>query len=511
LLAVALDHGKLVVLISLLIFGFSLSLIRSVKQEFVPRQDQNIILLTGQTPTGTSLQATYQKGLELEEVVKKHPLIERYFLSVGQGFGSSGSNSISMPLYLVPRENRRETHDQIMNDLRKQFAQVKGVRVTMRDNSARGLTSGRQDPVSFNIRGPNLQVLQDSADKIIDRLEKEGYTIETDTDFKTGLPELQVQPDRVKMAERGVAIDAVARTLTATVAGLRQSEITSDGRRHDIRVKLHDELVQSPADIENIEVRNSFGYRVPLKELVSFKNEESYLGITRLNRQRAIGIFGNLGPGRAQGEVLAAAEKISNEILPDGYSFHLEGASAGLSESFKSLGGALALGVLVAFMILAVQFNSFVHPISILAALPFSLTGALLILWLTGQSLNLFSFIGLIVLMGIAKKNSILLVEFTNQIREHQHQGVREALLHACPIRLRPIIMTSVATVVAALPLIFGNSMGQETRTPMGLTIAAGTIVSTLFTLLVVPCLYQLLSRFERPQEKFSLEEGNVR
>jgi multidrug efflux pump subunit AcrB len=160
-------------------------------------------------------------------------------------------------------------------------------------------------------------------------------------------------------------------------------------------------------------------------------------------------------------------------------------------------------------MILAVQFNSFVHPISILAALPFSLTGALLVLWMFNVSLNLFSFIGLIVLMGIAKKNSILLVEFTNHVRVEGEKNLTTAILKACPIRLRPILMTSVATVAAAAPLIFGNSIGQETRTPMGLTIVGGTIVSTFFTLFVVPCLYKLLAFFES-KKKIDLDIGGT-
>jgi multidrug efflux pump subunit AcrB len=158
---------------------------------------------------------------------------------------------------------------------------------------------------------------------------------------------------------------------------------------------------------------------------------------------------------------------------------------------------ALLLGIVVAYMVLAVQFNSFVHPLAVLAALPFSISGALLMLWYFGELLNLFSFIGVIVLMGIAKKNSILLVEYTNQVRHAGEKDVVRALLDACPIRLRPILMTSVATVAAALPLIFGDSMGQETRTPMGLAIAGGTVVSTVFTLFVVPCLYRVLSYFE--------------
>jgi multidrug efflux pump subunit AcrB len=282
------------------------------------------------------------------------------------------------------------------------------------------------------------------------------------------------------------------------VAGVRQNQITSDGRRYDIRVKVLDDLIRSPDDIKNIEVRNSFGLRVPLLNLVGFEEHNTYQGITRLNRQRSVGVFGSLGAGQSQGKALARAEELADKMLPEGYIFSLEGTAAGLNESIRSLLMALVIGILVAYMILAVQFNSFVHPISILAALPFSITGALLVLWLSGQSLNMFSLIGVIVLMGIAKKNSILLVEFTNQMRDSGTKNIDEAILKACPIRLRPILMTSVATIAAAVPLIFGDSIGQETRTPMGLTIAAGILVSTIFTLFVVPCLYKMLTFFER-------------
>lgn len=502
LLKVTLKYSKTVVAISLLIFAVSLLLVRKVNQEFVPKQDQNIILLSAQTPTGTSLEATYDKALEIENVVRRNPLVERFFVSVGTGFMSAGVNGITMPIYLVSREERSKGHQQIMDELRKALKDIKGVRVTMRDNSSRGLTSGRQDPVAFNLRGRNLEVLQQKANEIIDELTKENYAIELDTDFKLGLPELLLKPNREAMAQRGVTIESVAKTLSATVAGARESQITSDGRRFDIRVKLHDDQIRSPRDIEKIEVRNSFGYRVPLSELVTFKEQETYQGITRLDRQRSIAVYGNLAPGRGQGEVLERAREIAQKVLPEGYSFKLEGAAAGLSDSFKSLGLALLMGVLVAYMILAVQFNSFVHPISILAALPFSLTGALLILWISNQSLNLFSFIGLIVLMGIAKKNSILLVEFTNQVRHGGESDPHLALLKACPVRLRPILMTSVATVAAAIPLIIGNSIGQETRTPMGLTIAGGAIVSTIFTLFVVPSLYKVLTVFESGKKR---------
>jgi len=439
--------------------------------------------------------------------VKKNPNVDSYFVSVGIGGASNEVNQFSMPTLLKPREGRKETHVQIMDDLRKEFKNVKGVRMSMRDNSSRGLTSGRLFPVSFNVVGPDLEVLQKKSDEIMNRLEQEGLTEDLDTDFKTGIPELRIHPNRAAMAERGVSVDDIATTLNATVAGIRQSRFTADGRRYDIRIKLLDKLIQSPKDIEHITVRNNTGIAIPLSELVTFEKDTTYQSIVRVNRQRAVGIFGNVKTGKSQGAVLERAQAIGREILDPGYGISLEGASAGLDESFRSLYLALILGIVVAYMILAVQFNSFVHPISVLMALPFSVTGALLTLWYTGTSLNLFSFIGLIVLMGIAKKNSILLVEFTNHVRHDKGRPPREALVEACPVRLRPILMTSIATIGAAIPLVIGNSIGQETRTPMGLTIIGGTVVSTLLTLFVVPCLYLALSRFES-HKKIELRTG---
>ncbi|MDZ4784588.1 MAG: efflux RND transporter permease subunit [bacterium] len=501
-----LKHSKIIVFGSFLMFAVSMLLISKVKKEFVPLQDQNFIALSAQTPTGTAIEETYNKALEIEKVLQQQSQIQRFIISIGGGGGVSNVNGIFIPIFLKPRELRTESHIDIMNSLRGQFSNIKNIRIQMRDNSTRGLTSGRQEPVSFNLRGPNLEVLNEKGLLIMKQLQDEGLVIDLDTDFKLGLPEFLISPNREAMAEKGVSIEAIARTLSATIAGLRQNQITSDGRRYDIRIKVPEAHMMTAKDVELIEVRNNFGLRVPLSELVTFEERDTYQAITRLNRQRSIGIYGSPASGRSQGEALERAQTISKEILPQGYTFSLEGASAGLNESFQSLVMALILGIVVAYMILAVQFNSFVHPFSILAALPFSLSGALLILWIAGESINLFSFIGLIVLMGIAKKNSILLVEFTNHVRKNGKSDVVAALLEACPIRLRPILMTSVATVAAAIPLIMGDSMGQETRTPMGLTIAGGTVVSTVFTLFVVPSLYKLLSFFEsKSQPEFEI------
>lgn len=498
-LEVTLNYAWSVVIASLVIFALSLFLIKGIRQEFVPSQDQDVVMLNAQLIPGSSLESSYEKALEIEKILKDHPMVTSFFVSIGGGPGASSVNQVFIPINLVSRLERKITHQDIMKDLREKLKTVKGVRFSFRDVSARGLTSGRLNPVSFNITGPDLNVLNKVAEEVMAELEKDKLAVDMDTDFKLGLPELLIKPNRERMAGSGVSIQTIANTLSAAVAGTRQNQITAGGRRYDIRIKLDDDKLRSSGDIGKVSVRNDFGLNVPVEKIVNFSEQKTYQSITRLNRQRSIGVFGNLPQDKSQSGVLTTAEQITRAKLPEGYGFYLEGTAAGLAESFKSLIGALMIGIVVAYMILAIQFNSFIQPISILMALPFSVTGALILLWMTNVSLNLFSFIGLIVLMGIAKKNSILLVEFTNHVREHEGvKDIRKALLQACPVRLRPIIMTSVATIAAAVPLIFGNSIGQETRTPMGLTIAGGSLVSTIFTLFVVPCFYLLLCKLEK-------------
>lgn len=233
--------------------------------------------------------------------------------------------------------------------------------------------------------------------------------------------------------------------------------------------------------------------------MVKIEEKPSLQQIARFDRERAISIFANLKAKASQPKAMEEVQKVAERILPEGYRIVMSGTSKTFKESFQGLFFALILGILVAYMVLAAQFNSFIHPISVLAALPFSISGAFLALLLTGQSLNMYSFIGLILLMGIVKKNSILLVEFTNHVRNEEGLSVLDALKKACPVRLRPILMTSFATVAAAIPPALALGPGAESLIPMAVSVIGGTVFSTALTLVVVPCIYLLLSRFERP------------
>jgi HAE1 family hydrophobic/amphiphilic exporter-1 len=252
-------------------------------------------------------------------------------------------------------------------------------------------------------------------------------------------------------------------------------------------------------------VRTDYNELIPIANVITTKTVDTYQTIARTLRERSISIYANVAPGVSQAAALDRAEKIARETMPPGYRVFLGGEAQTFRETFASLTFALILGIIVSYMVLASQFNSFIHPLAVLLALPFSLTGALLALLLTHQSINLYSLIGLVLLMGIVKKNSILLIEFANQKRFLDGLSVRDAMLAAGPIRLRPILMTSLATLAAALPPALALGPGAESRIPMSITVIGGVIVSTFFTLLVVPCAYSLLARFEgknHPEEE---------
>jgi HAE1 family hydrophobic/amphiphilic exporter-1 len=317
-----------------------------------------------------------------------------------------------------------------------------------------------------------------------------------DTDYREGMPELRVVPDRDKTRAFGVSIADVSATIDALMGGRVAGKFSKGGHRYDVRVRLEEDERKKPDDIKKLYVRNNRGELVPISSVVKLEERMSLQGISRQNRQRAITVFANVAPGASQSKAIEEIQRLSKNILPSGYFIQVSGSAKTFQESMSSLVAALVLGILISYMVLASQFNSFLHPFTVLVALPFSISGAFLALWIAGQSLNIFSMIGLILLMGIVKKNSILLVDFTNQLRD-EGLGTEEALMKACPVRLRPILMTSFSTIAGALPAAFAIGPGAESRIPMAVSVVGGVLVSTVLTLFVVPCVYSVLSKFE--------------
>ena len=493
----------LVLIGALAVFAASLKLGEELRREFVPPQDQSYISVSMRAPVGTSLAMTDSRVKEVEAYFKKRPEILRSYTMIGSSSGSSSPNQSSMGLTLVERNQRSKSQAELMNEFRNDLSSIKGLKISFQDMSARGLTAKRSQPVEFNVTGPDYAVLDASVQKIMAALQKTGLVVDLDNSFRTGMPEVRIIPDRPAAATRGVTMENIGRTVNAAMGGIRQGKFTRDGRRYDIRVRLSPEERLTGEDVKTLTIRNAYGELIPLSDVVRIENVKTLQSISRVNRQRAISVTANLAAGASQAAALEQAEKISKENLPPGYTFNLEGGAKTFSESGSGLWIAFLLGIIVAYMVLASQFNSFIHPFTVLLALPFSITGALVTLWYTNQSLNLYSAIGIILLMGVVKKNSILLVEFMNRKRA-EGMSLKEAIVTAAPIRLRPILMTSMATIAAAVPIAMGLGVGSETRQPMALAIIGGVFVSTVFTLFVVPCAYFILARFERSKHEIS-------
>ena len=516
----ALHHRGWVLIGAVTCFAASLPIFGLLRHEFMPSQDMSRFMIRFQTPVGTSLDATDRYFRQIEEYLHSRPEVALFAGSIG-GFGGSDVNSGNAFVNMKepgdrpvdPKLGRPLTQQEFMGIVRQHVNSIPGGRAVLQDPSQSGFSPSRGGgfPIEFDIRGPDWNVLASASREITEKLRASGMVTDVDSDYRVGMPEVQVIPDRNKAADLGVSMTSIAETINAAIGGMRVGKFKDKGRRFDIRVRLLQQQRERPEDINRLLVRTGSGDLVRLGELIRVEQQPTLQAITRRDRERAITIFANVAPGVSQDKAVDQSLAVARQTLPDGYRAIVSGSTKTYRQSFQSLWFALALGLAVAYMVLASQFNSFAHPITILLALPFSFSGALLALWIGGQSLNVYSMLGMILLMGISKKNSIMLVDFTNQFRD---RGIErhEALLQACPIRLRPILMTSVATIAGALPPALAIGPGAELQRPMALALVGGMAVSTLMTLFVVPAFYSVLDDFlirlrnRRPSQRLTQE-----
>lgn len=498
----ALNHKIILFGIALVVFGAGFFFYTLLPREFVPPQDQSRLFIVMKTKPGSSLEFTDEKVKEVEEILINQPEIQRYFVSIG-GFGGNEANSAVSYVTLKsietrpvnPELGRKLTQQELANYLRDKFRkQVKGIFVIVQDPSLGGFSAGRSYPVEFSLIGPDYSVLIELEAKLKKMMEDSGLMQDADSNFKGVIPELRIVPNREKAIARGVSVQEIGRTIQAMVSGVVAGKFAKGGRRYDVRVKILDKDLKEIKDISKIRIRNNRGELIPLSEVTKIVEDKGLLSITREDRSRSIAVYSNVAPTSTQGAAINWVKANTKDLLPEGYLLLETGASKTFAESFQSLFIVFGMGIMIAYMVLASQFNSFVHPITILMSLPFSFTGAFFALWAGGQTLNIYSMIGLILLMGIVKKNAIILVDYTNQLRA-EGLSIREALMKACPIRLRPIIMTSVSTVAGTIPAAIAGGAGSETRVPMALAVIGGVLVSTLLTLIVIPAIYELFSR----------------
>lgn len=487
-----LDRRLMTIGASVAIFAVSLLFVPKLRKEFTPAQDQSSMMIRVKTKEGSSLEYTDQFTRKVEEFLLKQPEIKRYFTAIG-GFGGGESSSSMFFVTLKDKKERSKTQQELIEIYRNGLKDIKGGRVIIQDTSLGSFGGGRGFPVEFAIAGSNWNDLTASTHKIMKALEDSKKFMDVDSNFRESVKELNIIPNREKARLRGVSIQDIGTTMNALVGGPSIGKFTSDGHRYEVRIKLKDLSADQIDRIANIKLRNNRGELILLKEVADVKFEDGIQSITRENRLRAVTIYANIAKGFSQQDALKEAHVIAGKNALPGIVVQESGSAKTFRESFESLVFVLVLGVVIAYMVLASQFNSFVDPITVLTALPFSISGAFLALYLKDLSINIYSMIGIVLLMGIVKKNSILLVDFTNQLRD-EGKGIREALLEACPKRLRPIMMTSFATIAGAIPPAFALGPGAESLAPMAMAVIGGVFVSTFLTLLVVPAFYSLLT-----------------
>jgi multidrug efflux pump len=493
------DHPWYAVAVMLTLIGGAAALFMALPNEFTPPEDRGQFQVRVTAPEGASFTYTDRHVTQVEGILLDHMQagdIDRMLIRIpGMGGGDSVNTATAMVSLPDWSQRTRSTGD-VADEIGKQLAQIPGVKATTIQRS--GFGSGYGQPVQVVLGGGDFVQLAQWRDKLIARINADNpRIIRVDSDYKETLPTVMLDIDPARAADMGVSIDRVARTLETLLAGRRVTKWQHEGEEFDVILQAGPDDRRSPEDLAAIHVRTDSGALVPLANLVRTREVAGAATLNRYNRLRSITISGNLAPGYALGDALAWIEQAAAEELPPQVQLSWKGDS----REYKRAGGALyitfAVALLVAFLVLAAQFESFIHPLAIMTTVPLAIFGALAALFAGGYSLNIYSQIGIVMLIGLVAKNGILIVEFANQRRD-AGLAFREALLNAAQIRLRPILMTSIATVAGAVPLMLSHGAGAESRANLGLVVFWGVLFSTVLTLYIVPAAYALLCRNTR-------------
>ena len=501
LLAFSLTHRALVLLATLLFVGFAgFYTLKNVEKDFVPEADEGSFGVTIKTPLGSSLTYTDSRMKLVEATIASHKNeVASYFATIGAG--SRGQvNQGNINVRLKPKEERSLSQQKLMKILKKEFDNIPGVRAIPSPSSV--IRGQRSEKLQFNLTGNNLDEIGRLSQQVQQALSNNADIGKVDVDVQLDLPQLNMQIDRTRAANLGLSANDIATAVSLYAGGInvaKYNDNVSDGQRYDIRLKASDDELKSAADLSKIYLRASNGELVRLDAVASFKPELGAAVIGRYDLQYAVNFYAN--PNVPLGVAVDIVKATTDKLVPPSYKTKFTGQAEEFGKTMKNMKFVFSLGFLLLYMVLASQFNSFIQPLVIMLAQPLAIIGGLIALLITGDTLNIYSMIGLVLLIGLVAKNSILLVDLTNQLLEKAVNAgeklnkttINAALSEACPIRLRPVLMTSLTIILALLPAAIGLGAGSETNKPLSVAIIGGMISSTLLTLVVVPAAYSLV------------------
>jgi len=471
---------------------------RTLPTEYAPSEDRGVFFILLRAPEGASLEYMDRYAREMEailiEEIGDSESVRRFLTRLPGSWGGAEVNSARSIVLLENWALRDESDKDIGGRVRGRLAAMPGVRSFVFHPSSLGFRSDGS-PVEMVLGGPDYEQLRDWRDQLLVALEQVPELVNADSNYQEKKPQMNISVDRDRSAALGVSLVSVGRTLETMLGSRRVTTYIDRGREYNVILMGKEADRASPDDLTNLYVRSELtGDLVPLSNLVRITESAGPAQLNRHDRMRSITIEAGLADGVSLGEGIEAMLKAATETLPAAARISWDGESKEYQESGGSLYMTFVMALIVVFLVLAAQFESFVNPLIILVTVPLAMTGALIGLHLYGSTVNVFSQIGAILLIGLSAKNGVLIVEFANQLRD-RGLDIREAVLQAATVRFRPILMTSAATTFGALPLLLGTGAGWESRQPIGIVIVFGVAISALLTLFIVPPLYALFAK----------------
>ncbi len=489
-LGFALRFRWMMIILAVIMVWVFMPLAGKIGKSFMPPEDKGHFIITLKTPLGSSIEYTNDRLAAVEKVLKTHPEIRSYLSSIGNdATGQVSRGEISVRL--TPLEDRKLKQYDLIPILRKELAEIPGV---MAFPSPASFIGGRRgEPLQFSLTGPELSQVAELAHKLNRKLAKLSGLGRIDLDLQLDLPQVKLVIDRVRVADLELSAMDVAMAVNAIIGGYdvaKYNDEPGDGERYDIRLKATPGKITTPQDLRCIYLRTRSGELVRLDTVAHFEEILGPAVIARYDLQYAAEFYAT--PDIALGSAVKKIMAASKGLLPLGYSVKMRGRAEEFGKTVHYISFTFIMAIILVYMVLASQFNSFVQPLVIMVAQPLAIVGGIGGLWLFGHGLNIFSMVGLVLLMGLVTKNSILLVDLTNQLRR-EGKNISEALHEACPDRLRPVLMTAFTLILGMLPAALGYGAGADTNAPLAVAVIGGMLSSTILTLLVVPAVYSLV------------------